>query len=511
MVCYPDGCGEALSFAVRVTPNNPSWVVQDFNPVSVAMSKMDLTLRPPGALAGELRIRQDAADSVPYAAEFTVQALGRSSVIPALAFEQPAMQTIKQGSSFSLAVSAGIWNIAVTATDQAVPPVSAERTVGSEMTIDPGLVLAGGSLLQIGGWVVKQKGVVWPEAAIPIFSFQLIDIASGMPLSQRRSFAATEQFQVTALNPSGAALLRVMPDPRQNLVVPSKDFRRDLSGSFVDFDQGDFLLGYDDPVEVSGTVLGCSSSACRAEVATPVADIEIRISGRVRGGGSFATTTRSDSAGRFSVELLPTEKADGAIAATEYTFTAEPPLGSAYARASISAEVDGPAELTVPILCPPKALLSGTVSRSVDLEGSRTEPVGDVPIFVEGNPDAAETGRSVVSSLTDASGRFSVLIEPGAYRVYAKPPAVLPWGSRNVSVSSSGEVSIVLSYPREVSGTLVSKDSSGAAVPMAGAKITVYRLPLSSGTTSVLKIYDALTDARGGFKVVVPKASEPDD
>ena len=160
-LCYADGCGSAVDFAVRVTPNSSNYVVQDFNPVSVAMSRMDLMLQQAGVVEGHAHVLAQGATSE-YTDGFTIDAVGTSTVIPGLAFPQPISQTIDPGTSFfSLLVPPGSWNL--TATPKApsplpsretpatpvIPPVFAQRSVDAATTLDPNFVFPSDSLNEV--------------------------------------------------------------------------------------------------------------------------------------------------------------------------------------------------------------------------------------------------------------------------------------------------------------------------------------------------------------------------
>ncbi|MFN7132351.1 MAG: hypothetical protein ACK4N5_09715, partial [Myxococcales bacterium] len=85
-VCFEDGCGSEVEVAVLVAPNAPELVTQDFNPVDVSGSRMELSLKGAALIQGKLQISTESGQTE-YKAEpglegFTLTARGRSSNIP---------------------------------------------------------------------------------------------------------------------------------------------------------------------------------------------------------------------------------------------------------------------------------------------------------------------------------------------------------------------------------------------------------------------------------------------
>ena len=500
-ICFEDGCGSALDFAVRVTPLNASGhVVQDFNSVSVAKGRVDLALKRAATIEGSVFLKSDSALdeylALPARADswFVVQARGKSSNIAGLSFEQPLSKMVKEGSKITFTVPAGSWDISVTPTDPSLPPVYSRTTVAAAQTVDPELVLiTGEGLLKLQSQVVKQPSIAWPAFA-PTLRIQAIDPSRGTPLSQPVVFEAADNFQIHALKLGGPMTLRVGPDASSLVPAPTKDFLSDASGKF----ELPLALGdYGDPVELKGKVTDPAGAA--------IENAEIHLQGQVRGGGSFSVNVRSREGGEFLVKLLPTEKAFGSEPATRYTLTATPPFASPYARAQVRFEVDLATTLA-PVVCGPKALLSGTVLGTI--EGKQDQPMADVLIHFEGNPEADNPGLSTGDIHTDFRGRFSVDVEPGAYRIVAKPAPEhqLPWASKRVD-SAESPIEIRLSDPREVTGAITDWDGK----PVANAIVSFFRISRATGADSPPAppaVYETLSDASGLFTAIVPKAPE---
>lgn len=495
--CFEDGCGNALEFAVRVAPNSPAYVVQDFNPVSVATSVVDIALGDPGHITGSLQIWR-AGEAAAYFASmsdattaFGILARGRSSSIPNLAFDDPVGTTVRSGASYQLTVPPGVWTVRATPANLDIPTSFAEVTVASGSSVDPGLILPGESeadLLKIAGTLQRAPANPWPAEGGPLYRFQALDPATGTSLSQPVTFRAGSPFKVWARKAVGKIALRATPAPSETAPLPSRDFMSDSNGEFPAFELGDF----GEPFLVQGKVEDGAGNA--------IAAARVEISGAVQGGlGSLTATANTGSDGTFAVWLLKSDPTQAG-----YRITARPPFDSAFATGTALAKVLASGPLEVSILCPKKALLSGTVTLA---DGSAA---ADVALLIEGNPASSAPGASVITWLrTDASGAFTAPVEPGGYRVVAMPSASrkLPWGSRRVQVDGATSVALALSDPREVAGTVAAR-AGGTATPLPNASVVFYRSDTSSPSehSYPIKLYETITDAQGQFRVYLPKS-----
>ncbi|MGI5863446.1 MAG: carboxypeptidase-like regulatory domain-containing protein [Myxococcales bacterium] len=506
-ICFEDGCASALDFAVRVTPLNTSGLtIQDFNSVSVAMGSVELGLKRPGLIEGTVYVKGDttfeeyAAVDGDSSSWFVVQARGRSSNIPGLAFEQPLSKIVKAGSSISLTVPAGLWDISVTPTNTRLPAVFARTTVAPGERVDPEIVLVTGTrgLLNLEGFVVKTPTVAWPTAA-PTLRIQAIDPSNGTPLSQAVTYEASAQepFSLHALKIDSPVVLRVGPDASSLVPAPTKELRSADDGTFPSplvLELGD----YGELVDVKGRITSADGIS--------IEGADVRIEGRVRGGGTFTASALSRADGEFSVKLFPTQKASDTEAATRYTLTASPPFASPYAATTITFVVDAATTLP-PVICGPKALLTGTVLGT--LNGKQRQPLPNVLVQFEGNPASPNPGASKGGVHTDRFGIFSAKVEPGSYRLIAKPAPEhqLPWVSKRVSTSEPF-VELHVSDPREVLGKVTDWDGK----PVANAVVRFYRVPSYSSADesppAPPTVYETVTGSEGEFVAIVPKAPD---
>ena len=431
-ICYADGCGPQVDFAVRVTPNDAKYVAQDFNPVSVAMSRMDLVLQDHGVVEGDVLVRTQGQPT-PFLGGFTLEAVGTSTVIPGFDFIEPLSQSVAAGTSrFSLTVSPGLWSLRATPLAPApmpsretpsspqIPPVFAQKAVGAGETLDPSFVFAGESLNEIQGNLVMKAGEPWPQATHWFMRFQALDPVTQAPLSQAAVFLATSTFHVFTAARGSPLLLRVGPDPKLNTdaLGPTKDFRSDDTGAFASFEMGDF----GSPVDVSVQVQDATGA--------PIANADLRADGHVAGGGTFSAIGSTDDAGGAVLRLLPSDPGDATTAGAKYTITVHPPFESSFASAIYSVVV-GQAAQQVTVPCPTKVTLSGRVVGPL-ADGSGNGPLAGIPVLVEGNPAAPDPGRSLLRGLTTAiDGTFIAAVEPGSYRVSATPVGdrPLPWAT----------------------------------------------------------------------------------
>ncbi len=518
-VCFEDGCGDALVFAVRVSPNSPSYVVQDFNPVSVATSVVDLTLGDSGDLSGTLAIMRFrassdyVADPQKAATAVTILARGRSSSIPGLAFSDPAGAFVTSGDAFSAVVPPGIWTVSATPVDPAMPAAIAvarvaERGSASAQSAkpvvvtlpgEPGADLQNPDLEEISGVLQRTAAHPFPDGAAPLYRLQALD-SSGAALSQQISARAGQTFTVWAQNASGQVTLRATPDPTETAPLPSRDFTSNADGQFAAaggvFELGDF----GDAVTVQGRVQDSAGNG--------LPDVRLQLTGVVAGDHSTFTTVASTGAdpagqgasalGAFQATLLPPQSGMGG-----YKATAIPPMDSTFATLK-AVSVDVGAAAGVVIVCPEKALLSGTVTNSTGIAAA------GIALFIEGNPASSSPGTTIVPGLsTDSSGSFAARVEPGGYRVVAMPSlgSKMAWASQRVEVAGAATVSLSLPDARQVSGTITVRES-GALTPLPNASVEFYRSDstATSASSYPIKLWETITDSKGQFQVNLPKS-----
>lgn len=499
-VCFEDGCGDALVFAVRVTPSRPGYVVQDFNPVSVATSVVDLTLGDSGDLSGALKILRNGvssdylADPQKPATAVAISAWGTSISIPGLAFGAPATTLVKQESAFSLAVPPGFWSISAIPADPTIPPAVGSARVAERGTSpsgavivtlagEPGPDLLNSDLLKISGVLQRSAGHPFPAGAEPLYRFQALD-GDGRALSQEVSARAGSPFVVWARNVNGAAVLRATPDPAETGPLPSREFQRS-NGQFPAFELGDF----GERIQVNGRVQDSSGNG--------ISGAMVALAGVVQGGlSTYRTAVRTGADGAFQVDLLPPDSPKG------YTATAVPPTESRFASQKMTVDVASPSGVVV--VCAEKAVLSGAVTNSAG------DPAAGIPLLIEGNPASASPGPTTLHGLrTDSSGGFSARVERGSYRVVAMPSleSTMAWASQRVQVDGATSISLTLPDARQVSGTIKVR-ASGSPTPLPNASVAFYRSDATAASDSAypIKLWETITDAQGQFRVNLPKS-----
>jgi hypothetical protein len=164
--------------------------------------------------------------------------------------------------------------------------------------------------------------------------------------------------------------------------------------------------------------------------------------------------------------------------------------------------------LPIDIICPPKAVGTGTVFRP---DG---RAAGELfQIIATRLPDRLVTGRAGIATPTDASGTFRLIADPGRYRVEIVPPldAGLPRTFATFELKGSGTTNspealapVYVAPPLHLFGT-VSRRSG--ATPITGAAVQFFALD-STRTRAVL-IGGALTDANGAYHAVVADLPNP--
>lgn len=507
-VCYADGCGEAMDFAVRVTPHTGDFVAQDFNPVSVAMSRMDLSLQDPGILEGTLTTR--SRDHVAaFQQKFEIERSWRSVAIPGLGAGPPIVTTFTNGDRtghYTLAVSPGIWRIRATpaAPDRlldgetsaapVLPPVLSERAVSSGGVVDPQLVLPGEPLNEIQGLPTLSAGAPWPARSKALLRYQAFDPTSGIPVSQPALFLATSVFHVFTAKTPGL-LLRAGADLTSSAGAAAlrKEWRADDQGAFPPFELGDWSSF----VTVSGTVQAIDGVA--------VAGADVRAEGRVRGGGICTATAKTDLNGHFVLSVLPSDPGDGARPPATYAVVVRPPSRSASATARVSVAIGSQATTLPAIACPPKVALSGRLLGPGP--SGKAVPLADVRMVIEPLPSAGKETPNAGDVTTKLDGFWSVSVEPGSYRVTAMPSPgrLLPWGITDVTITESTALpDMSLPEAREIAGSVAYRNRDGTATPVVTATVTIYRAS-SAAQPAPVKLAEVLTNSRGYFKVVLPK------
>jgi hypothetical protein len=123
-------------------------------------------------------------------------------------------------------------------------------------------------------------------------------------------------------------------------------------------------------------------------------------------------------------------------------------------------------------------------------------------------PDHLVTGRSASTTPTDGSGTFTIVGDPGQYRLEIVPPAATGLPRTIVAVelpatSPATLPTVQLPAPLAVVGTV----TYGAGQPVIGATVDFFALDASGSRTNL--IGSGLTDSQGRYRAVLPDVPSP--
>ena len=207
------------------------------------------------------------------------------------------------------------------------------------------------------------------------------------------------------------------------------------------------------------------------------------------GDGSFSVAVR---AGGYLLEVAPDVGPTQPAISDAVTLTVTAPSTS----------------FATPIQCPDKVKVTGTILRPDGKPATAGFRVDATRVS-----DQLVTARGTRTASTDASGAFALVLDRGRYRIEITPTAESALPRTIVTVDVPGPPTVALpslqiSPPHELAGTVravpVRAGDPPSVVP--GATIDFYAVD-STGKRSVL-IGNAVADASGQYKVVLPDVSQ---
>jgi hypothetical protein len=224
----------------------------------------------------------------------------------------------------------------------------------------------------------------------------------------------------------------------------------------------------------------------------------------VTDGGTtdFQRDARTDNSGDASISLLP----GTASSVRNYSLAIIPPPDSVFGTlcvASLPLLAGGTAAapaILQPIVVPRRPKMTGTV---LDASG---RPVSGVVVAATrtGPGDATDctdaVGSPPANANTDASGRFTLLLDPGSYQLDYDPPAGSPVPRRTeigVSIAGNLDHDVQMQPGVLIEGNAASSDAS----PLPSAAVRLYD-PAAAATL----LGQARTDMVGHFRIVIPLA-----
>ena len=241
---------------------------------------------------------------------------------------------------------------------------------------------------------------------------------------------------------------------------------------------------------LNGTVLDSQDAP------VPAARVYVR---NVNKPWTLARSVITDGAGAYTVTLRAGEYVVQAAPSTD----ANAPALSA--QQSITLPAAGPLNLT----CPPKVVRLGQV-----LTADGRFVGANFQILATRVPDGLVTTRAAPPTATDPNGIFSLVGDPGRWRITVVPPAGsnLPRNIVQVDLSAadpgpSALPAIRISPPLQVVGTVTGSAPPAQAVEIGGAMVSFFSLD-ASGQHSLF-LGSALTDAKGRYAAILPDVAQP--
>jgi hypothetical protein len=275
------------------------------------------------------------------------------------------------------------------------------------------------------------------------------------------------------------------------------------------------LPAYPHPIPVTLQLQGRSSDGSLVPVAGAIVTLATEFGDPETIHGQYEVSATSDESGQVQVDLLPGDSGDN----------------RAY-RVTVITPVDAGSEFASDVLDGDRALQVGLAGGVMTLELSRRLPVsatvfsdalGELPgVTVQARrldgPDALrDTLRSVS---TDETGRFSLRLEPGTYRVELLPPSGIPlprWVLSDPWIVDAEDPPVFpdgLAAPASEVLELRIVTSDPEPAPLPYVRVSLYQVdafcaalnPVDIGLCDRPPAFlgDAVTDASGLVRLLVP-------
>ncbi len=539
-VCFPDGCGDPGSGLVaEVTGNAHNGMnAQDFALGDAGFQPVqDFSLAPPMTLSGHF-LRDVALNKAsPYTAGVTLVLSGQSALIPgAVRTFQGSFSGTAQG-AFTLSVGSGIFTVLATPDDNSVP-------IGREpgVLIDPGQspsldfhFPAYDACVNLQGRLIKRTELGGPApvqinltAVTEAMDIQAFDPVSQKALSQlthvSSGFASsTGDFFITidphARNLTAINLVATPHDP--TVVMASKTFTiANSSDPLNPYPTGDQLTlemgNYGTALPSVGLQDGGTPQVLTSD-GLPVANASVWVAGPLVGGGTFhSATVTTDANGAYSLSTLPPDPTQG------FLLSVIPPSGSPAAITQKVVHIDvspgNPATIApAAINCDDRVLVTGRLTRPDGQTMAPGVPLSAVPVSALPETPNQPLPLAISSATTDSAGTFSLVLDPGVWRLDFTPGEALPLTSRLIYVrrtqspdqTSSLKPVDLGTFPlwkgRQVTGKVTLPDAEGGG-PAPLATVRFFHVTSLEQQASSLLLGETICDDQGNYTVVLPVA-----
>lgn len=504
--CLTDVCAPPLttpvSWAVEVEPPSSStYALTQFTGrdvsaqspfVALTADTINVTFMAPGSIPVTANVLLTVPPKVPGRPDIVYQAAAFSAGSIATATLSVTQDARASAATLSL--------VPLPPSDQQTPPYPFSVNMASNLivTLPDTDVLISGQLLN-----ALQNA---PPAVFVARAFQNGVQVSNAPVTQADGTFQLRVPAAAAANPVTLELLPPSADPR----VLSTAFTITAGKSLGTITLPAYTKANAFNVMVSNGVTGIAGIAVRAQVNLgPTGG-----SGTVAATAQYSAGATTDSSGTAALQLL----AGSNDQPVTYAITATPPAGSKYASTCIPAVAtlssgsttnSGTAPTLQTIVPGFRPVLSGRVRTATGV------PLSNVSITASGTPDRVggcpAPAATSASATTDATGSYSLPMDPGTYQLDIDPPvgSVAPRLTEvGVTVPDEGLVTHDVTLP---AGVLVKGLVIGdGGEPVASAAVRVFQPRCTGpsdcsgpGRIAPLLRGKALTDAQGQFRIVV--------
>jgi hypothetical protein len=473
-----------LRYAIELVPGKDSPLVRQQLPSLPidADGGLALMLGAPATISG--RVVATAGTDASMSAHLSAEPIG-DPTIPGrpLVFETAAAAGVAPNQdAFQLAVVPGPYDLHVTPDLPDMPPFVVREQLLADRVIEIAAP-ARNDLVKVSGRVLDGIGV-------GVASMQVRVVGSGgETVSTTATTDGDGAFYVFMPKVVGTYTVRAQPTAEWPLPAAEQRLTVDAQSgpevvAFVRLPRFNAVQSYDFQV-----VARSASGSVRAVMGARLAFAAVLIDpdGVV---ATFSATALTDASGSASAVLVP---------GARYSATVRTPPDSEFAGLVIDGLLLDQRRFELG----PRSAVTGTIY------GADSQPVANAALQVlaigadaNGSGPAVPVTTSAASYVSDAHGRYRVLVDPGSYDLEVAPPEGSPyprWASEQVTLGAGAEVTVDVRLPpaRRVSGRVTGPGGTG----LADVDVRVFVL---SQTGSARLRGEARSDKTGGFTLVLP-------
>ena len=491
-VCFLGECrGGSFALASVLAevrpPSGTAYGVQQVGAIDLRQSVVvNFALSPALGVSGSVLqlLGAQPADGTSPVSDAQITFSARNQPIPGRAQEVSVQATA--GGLFSAQLPVGTWDATVLPPTPLPPLYDALALAASSSTVQL-LLPAASTLLPVQGQLTAGGT---PLAGARVLAVDSTDRLLGAAASAD----ATGTFQL--LLPPGAPsfLLRVGPALDDTSAGGAAATRLPNYAPVGPFAAASGQISYDfgappPAVALSGSVVDSSGN--------PVVGARVYALSLDGQGYVLSSSTQSGASGAFQLQLLAG------------MFAVEAAPMSAAGAPALSAETDlqlaAPGQ-SIQLVCPPQVQASGRLL----LPNGMPAPQG-TQLSATRLPDRLVSSRVAQTQPTDAQGNYSIVADPGTYRIAITPPPSSNLAGTVVEMdiepASPGLPDVALPPTLQVVGTISGQSAQGTTAPLAGA--TVQFFALDSTGQSAISLGTGLTDSSGRYVALLPDVEQP--